>query len=42
MAQLNKIDLENREIQYSKNLENQRQLFEDQQSNLRKQLKERV
>lgn len=38
LAQLNKIDLENREMQYGKNLDNQRQLFEDQQSNLNKQL----
>ena len=31
LSQLNKIDIENREIQYAKSLQNQRQLFEDQQ-----------
>lgn len=41
-TQLNKIDIENRELQYAKNLENQRALFESQQSNLKKQLQERV
>lgn len=41
LAQLHKIDLDGRDLLYTKDLDNQRALFEDQQQNLRRQLQER-
>jgi len=41
LAQLQQIDIDGRELLYTKNLDNQRAVFEDQQQNLRRQLQER-
>jgi hypothetical protein len=42
LTQLNKIDLDNKEMQYNKDIENQRNIYVEDQSNLKKRLQERV
>ena len=42
LSNLHRIDMENREIQYKKNLENQRSLYEEQNESLKKQLQQQV
>ena len=42
ISNLHKIDVENREVQYKRNLENQRRLYDDQHDTLKKQLEQQV
>ena len=42
IGNLHKIDVENREVQYKRNLENQKKVYDSQHDTLRKQLEQQV